>query len=69
MQSCEQGPWWGFVVFVVFTTFITSLLVFGIYHMTALKSLERDGIDTLHSLPVSHALRMYLEPEGGLLTD
>lgn len=33
----------------------------GIYHMTALKSLERDGIDTLHSLPVSHALRMCLE--------
>lgn len=40
-----------------------------IYHMTALKSLEMDGIDISHSLPVSHALRIYLEPKGGLLTD
>lgn len=53
MQNSEQGPWWVFVL-------LAGLC--SIYHMTTLKSLEMDGIDTLHSLPVSHALRIYLEP-------
>lgn len=60
VQGCEQGPLWVFVL-------LAGLC--SIYHMTPLKSLEMDGIDTLHSLPVSHALRIYLEPKGGLLTD